>query len=358
MGVLDSERQALGQRIARVATVMAALLLTVAASPWLQTGEDERRLEEQGQLCATPHGFHPCECVHEVPSGTRAEEYKHASGKSTLRLHFPNATMNEIDECTRSPPRPSTGSMDSPRRRQMDSMGFSVADPCALGYAHAAPMEAFYYTSEDVDVTSFSADFVVPDAPESTVENILYYWIGLQCRGSKANPVIQPVLSYVPNASANNWYFESWNCCPAGHKLKSTSVAVGGPGETLRGSMVRDAASGVWTISSTNAAGASSVLISDDTNSGLVRTWDWVDIVLETYRVERCDQYSAGKIMSFESLELGTSDGRLLTPTNWSFAPYIDGKYLSPQESAQFQGCCNGKFAIEWPAATMTQNAD
>lgn len=294
-------------------------------------------------MCATPHGFHPCECLWEVPSGTRAETHTDAdSGKTTLRLHYPNLTIEEKQPCSRSPP------LKAVRPH---------SDPCALGFAHAAPMEAFYYTPARVNVTSFTANYVVPEPPAATASNVLYYWIGLQDRGSSANPVIQPVLSYVPGASANNWYFESWNCCPAGHKLKSTTVAVTGPGEVLHGSMHRDV-SGVWTITSSNAAGQASILKSDDTNSGIVTSWDWLDIVLETYSVDACDQYSQGAVMAFNQLTLKTSDGQSLAPSDWTYQPYINGQYLEPQEAKEFTACCNGKFAVNWPSATMTQNAN
>lgn len=121
--------------------------------------------------------------------------------------------------------------------------------------------------------------------------------------------------------------------------------------------MARDA-SGAWTITSANARGQASVLVSDDTNSGIVTTWDWVDIVLETYSVDACDQYSAGSVAAFDNMVLRSSEGQLITPSaaNWSFSPYINGAYLSPAESKEFTACCNGKFEVAWPSATMRQN--
>ena len=68
--------------------------------------------------------------------------------------------------------------------------------PAELGWAHAAPMEAFYQHSKDV--SSFTASYTVPTPPATTASNILYWWIGLQPpHGSPLNRVIQPVLSYV-----------------------------------------------------------------------------------------------------------------------------------------------------------------
>ena len=217
-------------------------------------------------------------------------------------------------------------------------------------------MEAFYQHDKDIGV--FSATYTVPEPPKATVNNVLYYWIGLQDVNSSANPVIQPVLSYVPGASRNNWYFASWNCCPAGHKLEATQVSVSGPGESLTGVMQRDKTTGTYTITSRNAKGDASVLLSDDSNSGLVRHWNWVDIVLEVYDVKECQQYSSGGEASFLNMRLVDIDGHELLPSSHSFSmsPYIDGRYLPPAEAAKYTACCSGNFALNWPNAGMTQN--
>ena len=311
----------------------------------------------EGNMCHSPRGFHPCECLWEVPSGTIVETYREALGKVSLRLHYPNKTMEEKDACLRKPSPDYAARHPSAafRGHMAHFPSAAKSDPCTLGYAHAAPLEAFYYAPEGVNITSFEAQYVVPEAPLSVESNILYYWIGLQDRGSAENPVLQPVLSFVPNASANNWYFESWNCCPAGHKLKSKSVPVTGPGEVLHGSMSQGRG-GDWAIRSANAAGEASVLYSDDANTGVVAAWDWLDIVLETYSVKTCSQYSAGGTMGFERMTVSTADGRTLLPANWSYRPYIDGRYLSPAEAAQFAACCDGSFLVDWPSATMSQN--
>lgn len=302
-------------------------------------------LTEQPRLCQTPSGFHPCDCVHTVPSGTRAEEHLDPHTRArTLRLHHPNGTIRTLPQCPHKRPPPSARPV---------SAAPNVTDPCKLGWAHAAPLEAFYQHSKDI--AEFSATYTVPDAPTTTQHNILYYWIGLQDLNSTENPVIQPVLSYVPGATANNWYFASWNCCPAGHKLEAAKVAVSGPGEVLRGSMTRDAASGIYTITSANAAGQASVLLSDDTNSGLVRTWNWIDVVLETYAVDDCAQYANGGRASFLDMRLTDVQGAQVTPT-FTHNPYIDGKYLPAAEATKFAACCRGTFSIAWPNATMEQN--
>ena len=97
------------------------------------------------------------------------------------------------------------------------------------------------------------------------------------------------------------------------------------------------------------------MLVSDDTNSGLVRTWNWVDIVLETYRVADCAQYADGGRASFLDMRLVDTAGHAVTPA-FSRAPYINGHYLPAAEAATFAACCRGKFTISWPDAVMEQN--
>ena len=157
-----------------------------------------RRLQDnrKPKMCRTPSGFHPCECVHSVASGTRVEDRP-----DVLRLHHPDGTTKDLAPCPHSPPPRRPPPPRSPPRNQ--------SKPCSLGWPHAAPLEAFYQHSRDI--AEFSATYTVPDPPASTASNILYYWIGLQDLNSSANPVIQPVLSYVRGSSSDNWYFASWN---------------------------------------------------------------------------------------------------------------------------------------------------
>ena len=310
----------------------AALLLLspIAAAP----------LNNSKKLCPSPGGWHPCSCIHEVESGTRAEEVAHADGGSSLRLHAPDGSVRTLPHCTEKPPKPPTRTAPP-------------SDPCELGWAHAAPMEAFYQHSKDI--ASFTATYTVPTPPATTASNILYWWIGLQPpHGSPLNRVIQPVLSYVAGSSPNNWYLESWDCCPAGHKVKASSVAVKGPGAKLHGSMVRST-DGIFTITSTDGTGATSVLLSDYTNAAIIGNWTWVDIVLETYDVADCAQYASG-VVDFSSMTLTDVEGAAVTPS-WVSAPYIDGQYLSPSAAAKFTACCKGTFDFDrWPLATMSQN--
>lgn len=291
------------------------------------------------EMCPSPSGWHPCDCIREVESGTRVEEVQEVETFEgpVLRLHHPNGTVEDVAHCPYTPPSRPHGTSD-PR------------NVCDLGWPHAAPMEVFSQHNESI--VGFSAEYVVPDAPSMVVGNILYYWIGLQDTSSAANPVIQPVLSYYPGSSPNNWYFESWNCCPAGHKIKSTSVSVSGPGARLLGAMTRTGTHSV--VNSTNELGNSSVLIVSDSN--IITSWNWVDMTLETYNVDSCDQYSAGSDMIFGDMSLTNADGEPVTPKFVS-KPYIDGSYLTAKDSATFTACCGGTFdTAHWPRATMHQN--
>merc|ERR1712138_319513 len=111
-----------------------------------------------------------------------------------------------------------------------------------------------------------------------------------------------------------------------GHKLKATSVDIKGPGESVQATLHRDPLAGTYSIISTNANGASSILISNDTNSGIVKNWNWVDIVLETYSVDSCAQYSAGGTADFNDMTLIDINGQSVTPA-FTMAPYINDAY-------------------------------
>ena len=233
----------------------------------------------------------------------------------------------------------------------------SLPDPCDLGWSHAAPLEAFYQHSKDVAV--FNATYTVPQTPTDPSAT-LFYWIGLQALNSTANPVIQPVLSW----EDETWFFESWNCCPAGHKVKAASVPIAKPGDVLRGTMTRDlsrtteATGASYTITSSNGAGAASVLIVDDAT--IEHGWNWVDLVLETYNVASCDQYASGTAR-FLDMALLDIAGAAIVP-KWTQSPYIDGwpgplsPYMSPTEGKAFTACCAGSLELDWPSATMRQN--
>ena len=73
----------------------------------------------------------PClrQCVWSVESGTRVEE-RGQGADSVMVLHHPNGTSTTHAHCKRKPPaQPAPG-------------GGAPTDPCKLGWAHAAPMEA------------------------------------------------------------------------------------------------------------------------------------------------------------------------------------------------------------------------
>lgn len=345
------ENMSTGRRLG--GSVVFAALLGVVLVVQHRDNHSRRNLADTSgtpKMCRTPSGYHPCECLHTVPSGTRVEDLP-----DVLRLHHPDGSVHDLKQCPHSPPPQGMAPVEARMALGSTGSASNVTKPCNLDWPHAAPLEAFYEHSKDI--AEFSATYTVPQPPTATADNILYYWIGLQDLNSTANPVIQPVLSYVRGSASDNWYFASWNCCPKGHKLEATQISVSGPGEKLRGTMAKDPKSGVYTVTSANEHGESSVLISDDTNSGLVRTWNWVDIVLETYNVADCAQYSAGGDAGFLSMKLIDVDGAHVTPT-FSMAPYIDGHYLPPKEAQAFTACCSGQFRVQWPDATMAQNAD
>jgi hypothetical protein len=115
-------------------------------------------------------------------------------------------------------------------------------------------------------------------------------------------------------------------------------------------------ANGTYTITSQNAAGRRSTLLSDDTRSGITSAWNWVDIVLETYSIDDCAEYSAGATMAFRDMSLVDVNGTSLEKPQFQMKPYINGVYLPGKEAAEFTACCDGAFDVAFPTATMRNN--
>lgn len=312
--------------------MLAAVLVS---SPSLLASDTPR-------MCMTPGGPHACECIHEVESGTRVAEITERTGERHVLFHYPNGTASKLAACPH----------ERPSFHGQSSVFSDPPNICGLGWAHATPMEAFYVTNASIQ--SYTATYAVPGNPALATDQFLYYWIGMQdlnATTGKAGPVIQPVLAF--HGSKNNWYFQSWNCCPAGHKTSAPIVPVK-PGETLHGGM-RQTDDGHFEIFANNSKGSSSVLLSDDTLSGIVSEWNRAEIVLETYNIDSCSMYAKGEPMQFSDMTLFDMQGNSLTPA-WIRKDYINGTYLTPNATLEFQGCCNGTFELDWPSATMRQN--
>ena len=120
----------------------------------------------------------------------------------------------------------------------------------------------WYPSTSDIPITFFNGTYSVPDtpAPEYQGSEVLYWFIGMQNNADSETRILQPVLTFNgPQGGAEGepegWSFTSWNCCPAGHKIKAASVGVSGAGARLFGSIQREP-SGVYTVRSANASGA------------------------------------------------------------------------------------------------------
>jgi len=148
-------------------------------------------------------------------------------------------------------------------------------------------------------VTGFTSTYTVPPNPQDDGSQVLFYFIGTQNNDDSSISILQPVLTW--GNGINGWSFASWNCCPAGQQQESNPIQGFSAGQTVSGSIV---ASGTnWVITST-ANGKSTVLTVADAS----RTFDWVDVTLETYTVSNCQQFPNGP-MTFSNMQLTTTNG-------------------------------------------------
>lgn len=305
-------------------------------------------------MCSSPGGDHPCECLHVLPTGTKVEEKS-----DHVMLTFPNGTVKVLDACPHEHNRTYRISDESPEVYPPHSgnatSGRHLSESssiCPPNYKHAWPMKMSYTHSQSIGY--FSTLQTVPDYPVTQASQWLYYWIGLQAIGESNTAVLQPVLSWRP--STKKWEYQSWNCCPQGHKFAAESVDAGQPGDVLTGSVTMAPSdgphAGSYVINSTTSAGTSS-LISTDVDSGFIKDWNWVIITFESYSANGCDQYSKGGSSKFHNMQLVDTNGIRVKPPPFSYYGAISGRTLSDLERTELFGCCSGCSQITWPNGVL-----
>ena len=127
--------------------------------------------------------------------------------------------------------------------------------------------------------------------------------------------MLQPVLAF----GNGRWWFEPWNCCPAGHKVKGPSLEVGNA--PLVG--VIEAAPRGYLIRADNGTHRAALLADG------AAAYNRLDLVLETYGVRTCASYPAGA-MRFEDLRV--RDNRSAFVPAWTHEPSLH-KISEPTET-------------------------
>ncbi|EAR99902.1 hypothetical protein TTHERM_00663810 (macronuclear) [Tetrahymena thermophila SB210] len=259
---------------------------------------------EGEEYIQTPFGLMLKECIQNVPSGTFVEELEDGS------IHLTNDEQNftkkifKNDRCSQRNP---TKNLN----QWIDAGG--------------------YWLPNGLTLRSFEGNYRVPNNPQTTNYQQLFYFIGSQNNGGSGPgiSIIQPVLGYY-----RGWYFQSWNCCPQGQAINASAVSGINPYDTIYGSVTVQ--NNVATITSTNKAGQSSIL-SVAQNS---RNFNWIDATLEVFNISACTDFPTD-YLEFTNMKVVLSNGQTIQPA-W----YDD--YGKSQ--------CNGKVTIINPSTIKIQH--
>jgi hypothetical protein len=168
---------------------------------------------------------------------------------------------------------------------------------------------------------SFVGKFDIPTLPEApmSADTTIFLWIGSE--GDKGYNVLQPVAQIGPSAAGQaptNWRLSSWYVGP-NHTFYSALADVK-EGETVTGSIVRDAQSNEWTIAgSTPSSGPNSIKVAGSYTGNQNYT---LYAAMEAYRIERCDQYPWQFGTPFFEMAAATVSGGSFTP-QWLPYSYV-----------------------------------
>lgn len=157
--------------------------------------------------------------------------------------------------------------------------------------------------------SKFSGSYNIPADPKNGSGQVLYYFIGLENTNDGPVNILQPVLGWSSDGNPG-WTLASWACCPS--NISTTSRMISGlqAGQLVEGNMERTSASS-WRIDST-VNGQTTTLNPTVGSYGYM----WADVTLEIYTIDRCDQYSNGKV-HFTDMKLTGSGGESVTP-HWT----------------------------------------
>jgi hypothetical protein len=102
-------------------------------------------------------------------------------------------------------------------------------------------------------LTSFTADWTVPEKPASSRGQVVYFWPGFKAKQPEMGlPVLQPVLQY--GQHGGKWQFQSWFV--DGNDFRYPVVTApaidASPGDKLTSYMQQSADGTSWTVSGTN----------------------------------------------------------------------------------------------------------
>jgi len=273
----------------RLVVVLALLSSVVLLSQGLRT-----------DFVLTPHGYRYPECVLQVPSGAKVTE-----DGPNLKISLPleAGQLAATEKLYAVPKSCQTDIQDI--KRIMASNNNSININGWLDYG------GWYPPGSQSDLHSFTSTYTIPQDPtDKTGGQTLFYFIGMQDNDSPAYlNIIQPVLTW--GNGRNQWYVQSWACCPSNISVSSPPLVGLQAGQTMQGIVVRQTAD-IWLINSVWQGKDTSLHAQvGDMN------YNWADVTLEVYNVNACSQFANGRA-TFAQLDLKDAQGKTLNPS-WTF---------------------------------------
>ena len=255
---------------------------------------------------ATPAGYFHSSCIVELAQGE-------AVGPDG-RLHDAAGSSRDLTPCSHPPVRPFRGApldlRDGGAPNSNSSNGGGAGDDAGEDAGQLNGWVVNYSAIVVGGVSQASANWVVPPVPEAHVNQVVYFFNGLEQLQGDNFTIIQPVLGYTdyagpasmtglgyPGAAPAGWSIASWNCCLNNNALHSPWVSVSS-GDLLEGMMQGtecDAATGVceqWEIVTADVTTSKSTTLH---TVSYAEPESWVfPAVLEAYGIAACDQLPGG----------------------------------------------------------------
>jgi hypothetical protein len=179
----------------------------------------------------------------------------------------------------------------------------------AIGAQNPPPRDGWISYAEWTEnaanvITSMSTTWSVPGAPQTTDNQLIYLFNGLQDAGGSY--ILQPVLTWgvSPDGGGPFWSVASWYVDNAGHAFKSPSVNVN-IGDTLTGVMTLTGQSNQVFNSSCQFAGIAGTELHVVGIAQLVMPV----ITLECYGINSCADYPSTPMTAMRGINVSTAAG-------------------------------------------------
>lgn len=324
------------------------------------------------ELIPTPGGgLRPRECVLEVPHGSHVAEIR--DGTALLITH--RATNTAVaKQSVHVVPEICHDALYQGWYQGVPANKTCDVPPCTCSqlpcnnWVDNAGLFPKDSAGADVGIGGFSSVYTVPGTPRAAAGNeVLFYFIGAENTdgyprhgaNGVGRTILQPVLTFDPAgwcaASSTGWCMSSWNCCPANVSTHSPYLLDLRPGDALIGSFALGASNESFEVVSRDVARGteSALLMSRDG-----RTFNWADVTLEVYNIERCTQFASGPML-FERLQLWDTDLKAIVPARRPTAAGDDAWLLTTDKvgcggSISPKGNPPTAFSIEYARAGHT----